>query len=207
MTDKIYLVFSVLAILLIGCKHIKRDNVTKKADSQWLEDELIPLESDKDKENYLTNLFIADQELRTSGKGSEILLNNNFDEKSLAYREYIDSMNTMDSLNFLRVKKFLERFGYPKIQYEDYRANYAINAVCVHQPYQNQKAIFPLLYQAHNQQYLSGEDFLFFLNKMHIIKHGTSFRSDKVYTNETDKVNDLIKKLDLDQIVEKSESP
>lgn len=206
MKDKGCIFFWLLVVILIGCKNIDKNVSTKEVNTQWLENEFKLLKTEKDKEKYLTNMFVTDQELRTSSKGSEILMNNNFNEKSPAYLEHINEINSVDSLNFIRVNKFLDVFGYPKTKYEDYRANYAINAVCLHQPYQNQVEILPLLYQAHLAEHLSGEDFLFFLNKMHIIKYQTSFTSDKVYDNETDQVHDLIKKLDLVKHIEKLNS-
>ena len=137
-----------------------------------LEDLILSLKSQEQKEHYLSKIFDEDQEVRNPDRKLEILKRNNYDMKSEEFMSYRRNMIHMDSINFIKISKYLKTYGYPT--FETSKAKSAINAVFLHQSLEKQMMLFPYLYKGYKDGYIGNKTFSFLLNRMYIMKFGKS---------------------------------
>ena len=170
------------------------EKYSKQEDSNNIDEDVKSLNTIEKKEIFLVSLFSKDQSVRNEKKELEILKRNGFDMSSDEYQEYVKEMITVDSINFLHAKKYLESYGYPASKNFSYKASYAITTICLHQRYEKQLILFPFIYRAYKNKDLSRDDFSFLLNRMHINKYGDSH--PHAVTNE-ENIKELLDKLEL----------
>ncbi len=174
---------------MLSCKQqdIKNNQIS-------IENQVLSLTSQKIKENFLINLFESDQSVRDSKMELEILKRNNYNRKSEEYLDYIRKIVETDSVNFLKTKKYLEVYGYPKLKEYNSKANYAVKTICLHQSYKKQLELFPYIYKGYEKGYINNESFSFLLNKMHINKYGKSYPQS---IDNNINIKELLEKLKL----------
>ncbi len=127
------------------------------------------------KEKFLIDIGYIDQDVRNPDRSHEILKRNNYDKNSYEYQEYLDRMAYIDSINFIKIKKYLETYGYPVFTLDNHRIGASIRLVCMHQPtYQKQLELFPYLHKAYKDSLITADKFSFLLNNMHRHKFGDS---------------------------------
>ncbi|GAA4273337.1 hypothetical protein GCM10022258_26310 [Aquimarina gracilis] len=148
------------------------------------------------KEKFLIKIDHNDQDARNPDRANEILKRNKYNKSSYEYKEYLYRMIYVDSINFVKVKKYLQTYGYPTFKSEDYRVGSAIRLVCMHQPtYQKQLELFPYLHKAYKDSLIEADSFSFLLNNMHRHKYGDSH--PHAITNE-ENIKQLLEKLGLE---------
>lgn len=180
----LFFFLSLFILTLISC--IKKNQTENCIDS------IICLKTNEEKEGFLFDIFQDDQTYRN--QTSQILKKNNYDFNSLEYKNHIEKINIQDSVNFEKVLLYLKLHGYPDFTFANELASYAITAVALHQPYDNQLLLIPYLKQAYEEQYYSSKNFSFLLNRMHIMKYDKSYSTLK---NDSLYIDQLFKKLDI----------
>jgi len=163
----------------------------KQTEQDYDYKKIILLATNEEKEAFLLKVFQDDQELRNLTPS--VLSENDFDTKAPAYLKHQKEITQRDEINFRKVKHYLETHGYPDFDFEDELAAYAITAVGMHQPYNNQLELLPHFKKAYSENHLRGKNFSSFLNKMHIINFGESF---PVINPESLYIEELLNKIE-----------
>ena len=116
-----------MLILFIPClTSCKRQKIN-------IEDQILSLVSQERKEKFLVDLFESDQSVRDSEIVLEILKRNDYDKKSKEYQNHLRTMMKTDSINFLKIKRYLEVYGHPKTKDFSSKSNHAITTIAIHQ--------------------------------------------------------------------------
>ncbi|WP_109098722.1 hypothetical protein [Aquimarina sp. AU58] len=160
--------FTILVIVVtLSCNKESKLKVNEPQ-TEDLDSLMLSLDTQEKKEQFLIDLYDEDQDVRNSDREHEILKRNNYDMNSYEYQEHMDRMIYVDSINFIKAKKYLETHGYPTFKLDDYRISGAIELICMHQPtYEKQLELFPYLYQAYKDNLITADNFSFLLNNMH----------------------------------------
>ncbi|SHJ47862.1 hypothetical protein [Aquimarina spongiae] len=179
-------VLLVVILAFFSCKEQKTEDIATTVSA---------LDSQTKKEAYLLSIFQDDQKVRDDKKEHEILKRNNFDYQTQEYKAYLKKVHITDSLNFIKIKTYLERFGFPDFKPTNELALHAFNTVLMHQPtYEKQLQLFPYLYQGYKEGKIPKEKFSFLLNNMHRHKYGKSYPHAKT---DEENIKQLLKKLEL----------
>ena len=130
------------------------------------------LSTDKDKNDYLYNLWQLDQNIRTSEEESSIINKHGYNSKE--HKSFLKTWIKKDQQVFQKLKLYLEIHGYPKNKSEYHEL--AINAFPIiighNHDYKAQKELLPYLYNAYKEGYCSVEDVVWILGEMYESKHG-----------------------------------
>ncbi len=186
-----YLLVSVF-VFAISCNEQPKNSSSKNNSYRNIDSIINSLNTDKKKEQFLINIATLDQKVRNTDDKYEILKRNNFDVKSKEYQDRIKKAIQTDSINFIKIMKYLKKYGYPRFKSDDYRCFSSIEIVCMHQStYAKQLEIFPYLYNAYKDSLVSADSFSFLLNNMHRHKFNESY--PQAITNEKNIVELLIK--------------
>lgn len=183
MTTKFFYIL-VLFALMVSCKSESTNSISQ---------EVIELSNLADREEYLLNLFNQDQAIRI---GVDTIVQN-YGYDSEAYREYVNNILKLDSLNFLKLKTFLELHGYPSCSMEDkFICTIPVFIVGHYGVFEKQKEIFDYFYMAYTTNLLEGEYFLFMLNEMYEAHHGKQYAFESNMPT-SERVQILMDSLDL----------
>lgn len=188
MRHRITTLLVLLGICLISCNVEQKSNL----DIDSLVSSLKTIEK---KEKFLISIDSSDQNARDPERKLDILKRNNYNTNSHEYQEYLKRMMYVDSINFIKVKKYLEIHGYPTFGSHDYRVSLAIRLVCLHQSnYQKQLELFPYIHKAYKTNLIEADHFSFLLNSMYQFK----FRKQhpQAISNE-ENIKQLLEKLKL----------
>lgn len=161
-------------VLVFSCTK-KPNHDPSKEKSDDLNSLITNLDTQEKKEEFLAELFLNDQKVRNPDQELIILRANNYDMNSLPHRDYRRKMRQTDSINFLKVKTYLEIYGYPDFLGSDSKASYGLHAVSLHQSFEKQLILLPYMHKAYINNLIDSERFSFFLNKMYIHKFGKSY--------------------------------
>ena len=193
-------IFLILMLICVtNCDVDKKSpSAIEKQTSLDIDSEINSLVSVEKKEKFLININYKDQDVRNPDRAYEILKKNNYDKNSYEYQKYLGRMIYVDSLNFVKVKKYLEVYGYPTFKSDNHRVGSAIRSVCMHQPtYQKQLELFPYIYKAYKDSLITADNFSFLLNNMHRHKFGDSY--PHAISNE-ENIKQLLEKLNLNEL-------
>jgi len=181
---------SLLSLFLIGCKEeIKIDYAT-------IEKEIEGVKTIDDKRNYLELIFKEDQKVRGS-HGSEIMIKHGVNSKK--YNEYVKKQIIQDAINLVKVEKYFEKFGHPISTEVGEIATVTPWTVIHHaQTYQERERNFEIFYKAYLNGNLDAGAISMFLGRMYEMKNRKRFQMKNPYKPE-DKINELIKKLNLEK--------
>jgi len=172
-TIRYFLFLASVVIALVSCN--KTSNI-QNPKTEDIVTTVAALDSQAKKEAYLLSIFQDDQKVRDDKKEHEILKRNNFDYQTQEYKAYLKKVHITDSLNFIKIKTYLERFGFPDFKPTNELALHAFNTVLMHQPtYEKQLQLFPYLYQGYKEGKIPKEKFSFLLNNMYRHKYGKSY--------------------------------
>ena len=190
-----FIILLVLAIatILTNCKTDKSpidDNYQK---------ELVGLTTEDSKRIYLEQILKDDQKVRGS-KGQELMVQ--YGKNSDEHRRYIQAQLSQDSINLLKIEKYLKMYGYPGKALRD-RATTTPWMVIHHaQGYEVRVTNFELIYMAYRNGDIDDDAVSFYLGRMYQMKYGERFRMKSPYKSE-DEINKLIKELDLESVKNK----
>jgi len=190
-------VCSIFFLFLISCTESKNENLFPQYAAFIDQNISKTLPTKADHINYLETLFEFDQSLRDPEVKIELLKKHNFDTKSVEYQQYLNKMNQGDSITFFIAKKYLDLFGYPTFDLENYKAQSAVIAVALHQDYKKQRILFPFIYEAYKSGNIEEKRFSFLLNRMYDFKFGKRFVSNYTHT-EQEKISQLIEELEIE---------
>ena len=178
---------SLFFFTFFGCQKTNSTN-------RIIDRELEKLKTIEDKKAYLEAIFEADQELRRSSEDSEIMLKYGVNSKE--HIAFTKRMIAQDSINLIKIEKYLAKYGYPKLKDFGEIATCTPNVVIHHaQSYEARERNFECLYGA----YLNGNNggMAMLLGRMYRMKYRKSFRIDGPFTSEGE-INQLISKLGLE---------
>lgn len=173
-------------ILLNGCLEIGISNI---------ESEIIKLETDDDKKQYLEKILEEDQKVRGS-KGQELMLKHGEDSKE--YMDYVKIQSTMDETNLMKVEKYLEIHGYPDKILGEYATTAPWMVIHHAQGYDARDRNFETVYEAYLTGDIDDGAVSFYLGRMYNIKYGKSFSMESPFKAE-DEINRLIIELNLEE--------
>lgn len=190
--EKQLITINLLLLLFFSCQQA----TLKKS---IIDQEIEKLVTIEDKKNYLEAIFEADQKLRRDGQSSEIMLK--YGNKSKEHLAFIRRIITLDSINLIKIEKYLAKHGHPVLENFGEIATCTPNVVIHHaQGYEARERNFECLYEA----YLKGDNggMAMFLGRMYRMKYRESFRIEGPFSSETE-INQLIAKLGLEAQQEK----
>lgn len=183
----------IFLIVLIGCNSPAAPEKENTYYSQ-----IALLETDKQKNDFLCNLWQEDQKLR---EGGELEIRAKFGADSKEYKQYIDDLKKRDNQVFLKMKSYLEIYGYPpnKSAYHELAINAFPIIIGHNHDFNAQKELLPYLYNAYKKNHCALDDVVWVLGEMYESKNnGRRYRmkSDR-YTTEQE-FNELVEALDLE---------
>lgn len=179
----------LISILFIGCsENANRGN-------SEIENEIIKLETNEDKKQYLEKILEDDQKVRGS-EGQELMLKYGKDSKE--YMDYVKAQWKMDETNLSKVEKYLEIHGYPNKELGD-RATTTPWMIIHHaQGYDSRERNFEKVYEAYLKGDIDDGAISFYLGRMYEMKNGERLRMESPYKSE-DEINKLIEELNLEE--------
>jgi hypothetical protein len=188
---RIRIIFLILGLItLIGCDKVEERKPVN------VNHEIADLKSSSDQEKYLEYIYESDQEIR-DGRSSEIVLK--YGTNSSEYQNFVYLMDSIDQLNLKRIDLYLNTFGYPS---KDSVSNRALSApwIVVHHStdIQERKRFFPVFQKAYENQNINSDQFELYLGRTYQFEFGKYPSSEGAY-HITDKINRLIKELNLDK--------
>ena len=175
---KLSIYLCVFLALLISCK---QETKTKEIEDKTEDIKTIisNLDTNEKKEAFLIELHDIDQGNRGEKIGLqrlEILKRNNYNIYSQEYLEFLFKRMKIDSINTVKAMAYLDTYGYPEFGVKNNEARRAINLILMHQPtYEKQLRLFPYVYQAFKNDFISADSFSFLLNNMHRHRYGKSY--------------------------------
>ena len=187
-----FIILLVLAIatILTNCK------TEKSLINDSYEKELLVLTTEDSKRIYLEQILKDDQKVRGS-KGQELMVQ--YGKNSDEHRRYIQAQLSQDSINLLKIEKYLKMYGYPGKALGD-RATTTPWMVIHHaQGYEVRENNFEIIYKAYRSGDIDDGAVSFYLGRMYQMKYGDRFRMKSPYKSE-DEINKLIKELDLESV-------
>ena len=168
---------------------------TSKTNNTLFDKEIENLKTIEDKKNYLEAIFEADQKLRRNGQDSEIMLQYGVNSKE--HIAFVKKIIKQDSINLLKIEKYLLKHGHPKLKNLGEIATCTPSVVIHHaQSYEARERNFECLYEA----YLNGDNggLPMLLGRMYRMKYQESFRMENPFSSESE-INELIAKLGLEE--------
>jgi len=197
--------FLSLLILLIGACSNAELVTTDPSDDIHSEiaKELAALSSDKEKRQYLEQVFEDDQKYRGEyGREIETTYGKDSDE----YVEFRNSFNSMDEQNLHKVEAYLNKFGHPK---KENVGAYATNApyMVIHHAneYAPRVKHFKTLYTAFLNGDIEESLMHMFIGRMHKMENGKDFNylSRNSLQKEMDEMITSLGLLEMKHLAEK----
>jgi len=154
------------------------------------------LKSDADKKTYLEEIFKTDQSLR-QGQTSEII--QTYGKASQQYQKFIADFDRTDSLNLVKVEKFIKHFGYPNPEKLGELAAQTPWAVIHHaRSYETRVKHFKTLQKAYQDGHIDSGAFSLFLERIYNLKFRQRYIIEGKY-NPQNQIDSLIKLLELNE--------
>ncbi len=152
------------------------------------------LETIDSKKAYLDNISKEDQKLRKD-QGSKIIIE--FGDNSNEHIEFMKRLNQLDSLNYLKVDRYLLKHGYPNKMEYGQEACIAPWMVIHHSnSIEKRNKHFDLLYSAYKDEDLDYNAFSLYLGRTYKMIFNQRFRTNGNRT-QNEEIDDLIKELGL----------
>jgi len=176
------LILISLMVIIVSCQNENSKTDSNGGDSVL---KISKLNSDKEKSDFLYNLWQEDQKLR-QGQYSEILIK--YGRQSEEFKEFVRKDYQENKKIFLTLKSYLELYGYPENR-EKYHS-LAINAfptIIGHfHSYEDQKELFLYLYEAYKIENCTLKDVVWVLGEMYESKNnGKRYKQkSKIFTYE-----------------------
>ncbi|PZW39151.1 hypothetical protein LX95_02292 [Mesonia algae] len=178
--------YTILILLFFSC------NINSKKEIDDLE-EISSLKNNSEKELFLTEIFNFDQSMRGE-KSSNILLK--FGKNSKQYKKYLIKMDSLDKVNLKKIKRYLNKFGYPNSNTFTEKANITPWVVIHHSDLKTRLSYYPNLKKAYQESNLSIDHFELYLTRTFLMQKGYYPNSEGVYNREK-KIEYLINELNL----------
>ncbi len=177
-----------LFALLFGCQ---ANTQTSYAE---VDNEIAGLTSNEQKKNYLEKIMEDDQAVRGDQK-SEIILK--YGHNSPEHIAYAYKMISQDSLDLVKIERYLKQYGYPNKSELGKSAALAPWLVIHHsQTYTERERNFKYIYGAYLNGDIDDTAFSMYLNRMYEFKNNNRFQIESPFTSE-DEIEQLISALDL----------
>lgn len=158
--------------------------------------ELNSLVSKEDHRRYLEQIFEQDQALR-QGQSAEIMLQ--YGKASKEFENFLRLSNSQDSLNLVKIERYLKRFGHPEKNEVGEIAAQTPWAVIHHAPTEAERERnFEYLYQAYLDGNLDENAMSFYLGRMYQIRFRRRLAMQEPYTQQ-DAINEMIRRLGLEE--------
>ncbi len=132
--------------------------------------EIAALDTPEKHTAYLDSLFVWDQAVRQPGSDK-------------------GGMSKRDALNLLRVQTYLDDHGWPE-------GGRGISTVLLHQSYEEQLNLFPVVNAAYRSGNYPTEDFMFLLGRMHLNRFGEPYVPEGAHRPEA-LIGQLIERMEL----------
>lgn len=160
-----------------------------------IDEQLFQLTTDKDKKDYLEEIFKEDQKYR-QGQSAQII--QSYGKQSPQFRKFIKANDQTDSINLIKVERFVKRFGYPKQEKLGDLAAQTPWAVIHHaRSYEDRIRNFKMLQKAYQNGDIDGGAFSLYLERMYNYKFKERYVIEGVY-NEQNQIDSLIRLLELE---------
>jgi hypothetical protein len=179
----------ILYVTVLSCKYQDERPLVEYSD------EIQSLISNDKKRTYLEAIFKEDQEVRNSQGEYDIVLKYGRDSKEFENR--IKIMKETDYQNLKKIETYLDQWGHPSKK--DLGEIAALTPwVVVHHAsdYEPRVSNFKYMYRGFKNGDMDEGSFSMYLARMYQIKYGERLDMGGPY-QEKDKINRLIKKLDL----------
>ncbi len=181
----------ILMIGFIGCnKRVEKVSVN-------YENEINNLETDEEKRKFLEKILADDQQVRDGKKEAELMLKYGKDSKQ--HMDYIEAQWQQDEIHLEKIETYLGKYGYPNKDELGKEAALAPWIVIHHSTdTEIRNRNFEILYLAYLTGDIDDTALSLYLGRTHEFKFQESFEIESPFQSE-DKINQLIKKLDLEE--------
>lgn len=185
-------------MLIFSCCQQKSD----PSRSPDYKSEIIGLSTQKEKDDYLYQLWYDDQHFR-DGKEGKIVTE--FGHNSIEHKAFKNKWRITDSLVFSKLHFYLKTHGYPKNRSAYHELS--INAIPIiighHKDYSDQAELLPYLYRAYKNGKCELDDVVWVLGEMYESKYrkGHYRMKLKKYTIE-DEFDEVVAALGMDLTLE-----
>lgn len=166
---KTKLLFGLLLLIFINsCQH--QNSVNKEASSDLIITKIKNLKTDKEKSEYLHQLWEADQGIR-KGQGAELGAKYGFDSKE--YKEYVEQAIKTDRSVFHQLKLYLEIHAYPNQprHYHELALNAFPTIIGHHHNFKAQNEVLSYIYKAYKAGKCPLDDIVWIMGEMHESLH------------------------------------
>jgi hypothetical protein len=161
------------------------------------ENEINSLETDEAKRGFLEKIYKDDQQVRDGKKEAELLLTYGKDSKE--HMDYVQAQWKQDEINLQKIETYLGKYGYPKKDELGKEAALAPWIVIHHSTDTGiRNRHFEILYQAYLTGDIEDTAMSLYLGRTYEFTFKESFEMKSPYRSE-DKINQLIKKLNLEE--------
>ncbi len=159
-----------LLVLLLGCRQ------NSEFDLERIDSDIDKLTTVKSQKEYLEFLADEDQRLRQN-QSSKIVLE--FGQNSKEDIEFTKKFNTLDSLNFIKIDRYLLKHGHPGKNKHGSKASMAPWAIIHHSnSLEGRNKHFIMLYQAYKNGDLDYSAFSLYLGRTYQMVFGKRFQTD-----------------------------
>jgi len=181
---------AVFVITLMACQK------TGKTKQLNVSEEIAGLENISDREKYLESIQDSDQSWRDS-KGSEIVLE--YGKDSREYQQFLSKRDSIDQLNFKRIRLYLKEFGYPDADSVSGNASVAPWLVIQHMTdVEDRKEYFPYFNRAYKERNIEPNQFEMYLGRIYQFQFGEYPAWEGKYVAD-EKIQWLIEELHLEE--------
>ena len=187
--ESVILLFVV--IFFVACDSQKK---ATRIDVERQVEKLLTIE---DKRKFLEKIFRDDQSVRDTEKSAALVLKYGLDSEEAM--EYTRKMVDQDEKNLIKVKSYLDKFGYPSITNLGKEASTAPYIVIHHTPdVYVRNSFFKKLYKAYLNNHIDDTQLAFYLGRTYKSINREDFYIQSPFKSE-DEINGLIEALGLEK--------